>query len=173
MRRLLLAATVLLAGCGATASAVVTSGGPLGRPDPGGGACYRFHPGEVITSGFVPLHNDSRYPVTITGVRVTGLRHMTVEAVYAYALNPGGPGPGAIGSAYGWPARSLRHPAIGATVRAHGYEQIVTVLTADGTTAYASGEDVSYTSHGQSYVHVTPWFLGEARVCKSQSTASG
>ena len=161
-----MAATAVLAGCASTPS-VITSGGPLGPPDRGGGICFAFHRGEVFTDGFLPLENDSRHAVTITGVRVTGLRHMTVDAVYAYSLNPGGPGPGAVGDEYGWPTRSQRHPADGATVRANGYEQILTVITAGGPSAYAAGEDVSYTSQGQSYVHEIPWFLGQAPTCKT------
>lgn len=163
MRRLIaVAATVLLAGC-TSATAVSTQPGPLGGPDGfGGGICFGFYPGEVLTDGFVALTNSSRHPVRITGVRVTGLRHMRVDAVYAYVLANTGDG---VGDGYGWPPASERHPAAGAVIPAAATEQVLTVVTALAPTAYAAGEDLSYASEGQSYTHVTTWFLGQSRTC--------
>src|SRR5271165_4191364 len=90
---LALAATLALAGC-ATAAAGNTSGGPLGRPDGGGGICFGFYPGEVLTDGFVPLENGSSHPVTITRMWLTGLRQMSVDGIYADNFIPAAPGPG-------------------------------------------------------------------------------
>ena len=163
-RKIALAAAALaLAGCATTATAVNTSGGPLGRRDLGGGHCFGFYPGETLTTGMVGLTNGSRHPVTITGVRVTGLRHMTVDAVYAYVIN--NRGTNTMGDEYGWPLRSQRHPAVGAVIPAGAGEQVLTVITAASPTAYLSGAVISYSSQGHSYTHVTPWFMGQSRVC--------
>lgn len=124
-----------------------------------------FHRGEALTDGFAPLENSSGHPVTVTRVWVTGLRHMSVDGIYADVFTPGAPGPGQVGDAYGWPRRSWRHPAAGAIIPAHGYLQVLTVVTADGPSAYATGEDAVYTSQGQSYLHVTTFYLGMRHGC--------
>lgn len=172
MRRLIAAAAMaLLAGCASAATAVSGSGGPLGTPDGGsGGICFGFYPGEVLTDGFTPLENASSHPVTITRMWVTGLRQMRVDGIYAdvftpSAPGPGGPGPGQIGDAYGWPRRSWRHPAAGAVIPPHGYLAVLAVVTARGPSAFAAGLDASYSSQGQSYLHVTTFYLGHARTC--------
>ena len=65
---------------------------------------------------------------------------------------------------FGWPARLYAplpyvqqpRPAYGAVVPAGATAQIVVVLTVHGSAAYASGEDVIYTSQGQTYIQDNP-----------------
>jgi len=118
-------------------------------------------PGDVLTYGGPALTNSSRHPARITRVWLTGIRHLTVDAIYANAFAPGA---GLLGDESGWPPRGQRHRADGTVVPPGGNVSIIIVVTMDPG-VYASGIDVRYTSNGQSYTQANQQFLGMAAGC--------
>jgi hypothetical protein len=150
-------------GCGGTASPPGT--GPLGLPAEGGGICLIVRPGETFTDAEITDINKSSAPVTITKAWLTGIRHMTVDAIYADDFTVGSLGPAANADWYGQPPTSLRHPARRLVVPAGKAVVFLFTVTGDGPDAYFGGQDISYTSQGQSYMQANPRFLGHGRNC--------
>jgi hypothetical protein len=169
---LALAALLLLAGAAAAiARSVGSTGtsyavGPLGGPADGGGICYRFRPGQTFTDAEITDINHSSAPATITSAWLTGRRDMTVDAVYADAFTAGSLGPASNADWYGWPPASLRHPASsGVLVPAGMAVTVLFVVTATSSAAFFGGQDVAYSSQGQSYTQANPRFLGPGPDC--------
>jgi hypothetical protein len=158
------AALVLLAGCGnGSRPQPASTSGPLGGLA-GGGICWHFRAGQVLTYGLQD-QNTSRYALTITGASLTGVRHLRLDAVYGGTIEPGSSS--VIGDHYGYPPAALRKPVGGTVVPPRGYVQILFTITGDGPSAFQAGELVRYTSRGQSYALVSPWFVGiEPAACK-------
>jgi hypothetical protein len=102
--------------------------------------------------------------VILTRAWLTGARDLMVDATYAHIVHPG-QATTALGSASGWPPAALRHPVAGTIVPPGGYVEILFTVTAGGPDAYAAGEDVSYTSRGQSYTQANPWRMGLGPGC--------
>jgi hypothetical protein len=137
--------------------------GPLGGsfsalPGSYGGICWQPKPGTVLSAGMASPTNHSSSSVTLTGAWLTGLKDMTVDAVYADVLQPG---EGAVGDENGYPVASLRHPLAGTRVPAHATVEILFTVTA-GQHPLATGEKITYTRGGQTYIVPNQWFLGMA-----------
>jgi hypothetical protein len=170
--RTLLSATALVlcmaAGCGSSpassSTASTSSEAPLGGPVPGGDICWGPHRGQMLTSGELIDQNTSSSSVILTRAWLTGARDLMVDATYAHIVHPG-QATTALGSASGWPPAALRHPVAGTIVPPGGYVEILFTVTAGGPDAYAAGEDVSYTSRGQSYTQANPWRMGLGPGC--------
>src|SRR5215469_12248050 len=135
--------------------------GPLGgsfsaRPGSFGGICWQPKPGTVLTAGMASPTNQSSSSVTLTAAWLTGLKDMTVDAVYADVLRPG---EDAVGDENGYPVASLRHPLAGTRVPAHATVEILFTVTA-GQHPLATGEKITYTGGGQTYIVPNQWYLG-------------
>jgi hypothetical protein len=62
---------------------------------------------------------------------------------------------------FGWPTRlygprQCQRPAVGTVIPAGATAQIVVVVTVHGSSAFANGEDLTYTSQGQSWFQANP-----------------
>jgi hypothetical protein len=151
--------------CAAGCSSSPHGAAPLGPPADGGGICLHFHVGETFTDAEIIDINKSSAPVTITREWLTGVRGMTVDAAYANVVTVGSLGPATNADWYGWPPTSLRHPASGLVVPAGRGVVVLFTVTGDSPAAYFSGQDISYTSQGQSYTQANPRFLGPGPGC--------
>jgi hypothetical protein len=112
-------------------------------PGPGGSVCPP--PAQRVTT--FSIFDRPSAQATITGAWLTDSRNITVDAVYADLMQPGEIGIGMIG---GYPPASQRHPADGTVVPAGANVEVAFTLTSPSS-PHATGEEVRYTSGGQSY----------------------
>jgi hypothetical protein len=112
------------------------------------GICWGPHAGTVLSATMYIAQNTTSSSLTLTGASLDFTRDLTIDGVYADEL----PDHNAIGALNGYLPASLRNPVNGTTVpRGDGFEVIFTI-TARSKAALASGERVTYTYQGNSYV---------------------
>jgi hypothetical protein len=154
-----LAAAVLLVGaCGGSRPGPVPppAAGPGPLPaGPENGLCGEPTPGTVTTQAFYIAKNATSSPLRITGASLTGTRAITVDGAWADFLPPGA---GAIGDLNGYPPPGWRHP-LALTVPAGAAFEVMFTLTT-GRSSLVTGERISYTWRGRSYMATGKWFLG-------------
>jgi hypothetical protein len=151
--------TAAVGGCGSPGVLASSPSAPLGGDGLPGTLCWPSRAGQIVYYGGNIAVNSSSHPVRITRVWLTGTRELTTHAVYAEAYDTGSAPVSVIG--FGWPAqlfapRQYQRPAVGAVIPAEGTAQIVVVVTVRGSSAFANGEDLTYSSQGQSWFQANP-----------------
>ena len=129
---ILLLSVLIVAGCSSNSSG--SSRGPIALNR--GGICWRYHQGEAFTEGGT-LTNSTQYPISVMSASLTGVRDMKLDSVYGYVIHGD-----AVLDEYGWPPKSQRHAVRGTVVPARASAQLLYVVTAFGSDAYAAGNVV-------------------------------
>jgi hypothetical protein len=141
---------------------IVLSRSPVGPPplgDPGNlGAGLDCGPAKTYANGVYALENDSGQTVKITSVRLTGKGQAMTSRAY---LTPAGPGHGPLVGFVSWPPTApqwkQRRLAIGGTIAAHTWANLVFAQTRTSSHPKPATTTVTYTADGTGYTLTEPF----------------